>query len=67
VGPATYDNAGPGYGSVWWVELDDAEDACDRAALEVVELTSSAPAVDPQLPQTWRRAPDVIEIIEVAP
>ncbi|MFO7567281.1 MAG: hypothetical protein R6X02_31845 [Enhygromyxa sp.] len=67
VGPAAYDNAGPGYGSVWWVELDEAEDACDRAAVELVELGSFAPAVDPQLPQTWRRAPDVLEIIEVAP
>jgi hypothetical protein len=67
VGPATYDNAGPGYGSVWWVELDQAEDACDRVAVEVVELGSFAPAVDPQLPQTWRRAPDVLELIEVGP
>lgn len=67
VGPAAYDNAGPGYGSVWWVTLDDAEDACDRTAVDVVELSASAPAVDPMLPQTWRRAPDVIEIIEVAP
>jgi hypothetical protein len=67
VGPAAYDNAGPGYGSVWWVALDAAEDACDRAAVEVVELSASAPAVDPMLPQTWRRAPDVIELIEVAP
>lgn len=67
VGPAGYDNAGPGYGSVWWVELDGNEDACDRAALEAVELTAAAPAVDPQVPLTWRRAPDVVEIIEVEP
>jgi hypothetical protein len=67
VGPAAYDSAGPGYGSVWWVTLDEAEDACDRAAIEVVELGAEAPAVDAMLPQTWRRAPDMIEIIEVAP
>jgi hypothetical protein len=67
VGPAAYDTTGPGYGSVWWVQLDDAEDACDRTAIEVVELGASAPAVNLQVPLTWRRAPDVVEIIEVAP
>lgn len=67
VGPAAYDNAGPGYGSVWWATLDQTEDACDRTAVEVVELGAAAPAVDPTLPQTWRRAPDAIELIEVAP
>ncbi len=67
VGPATYDNAGPGYGAVWWVSFDDAEDPCDRVAVETVELSAEAPAVDPMLPQTWRRAPDVVELIEVAP
>jgi hypothetical protein len=67
VGPNAYANAGPGYGTVWWVELDASEDACDRAALEVVELSSAAPAVDPSIPLTWRRAPDVVHLIEVDP
>jgi hypothetical protein len=67
VGPAAYDNVGPGYGSVWWVTLDDAQDACDRTAVEVIELGAAGPAVNPQIPLTWRRAPDVVEIIEVAP
>src|SRR5690606_9370383 len=67
VGPAAYDNAGPGYGTLWWVDLDDPQDACDLAALDAVELAAAAPAVDPSLPQTWRRAPDAIEIIEVGP
>lgn len=67
VGPADYDNAGPGYGSVWWVDLDAAEDPCDRTGVSTVELGAFAPSVDPQLPQTWRRAPDVLEIIEVQP
>lgn len=67
VGPATYANAGPGYGSLWWVEFDDPQDACELSALETVELGAAAPAVDPDLPQTWRRAPDAIEIIEVGP
>jgi hypothetical protein len=67
VGPNSYPNAGPGYGTIWWVELDASEDACDRAALEVVELSSAAPAVDPNIPLTWRRAPDVVHLIEVDP
>lgn len=66
-GPASYDNAGPGYGSVWWADLDDAEEACDRDAVEVVELGAAAPAVDAMVPLTWRRAPDMIEILEVTP
>ena len=47
--------------------LDEVEDACDRAAVDVVELGALAPTVDTTLPLTWRRAPDVVEIIEVAP
>ena len=66
-GPASYDNAGPGYGSVWWVELEPGEDACTREVAEVTELGAAAPAVDPNLPATWRRAPDVLTLIEVSP
>jgi hypothetical protein len=65
--PADYDSAGPGYGTIWWVEWDDAEDVCDRVALTTTQLSGSAPSVDPQFPQTWRRAPDVLEVIEVLP
>ncbi|PRQ06211.1 hypothetical protein [Enhygromyxa salina] len=64
-GPANYANAGPGYGSVWWTQLDYADEPCDAVALAPIELSDSAPAVDPQLPHTWSRAPDVIHLIEV--
>jgi len=67
VGPAAYDNAGPGYGTLWWVELEAEDEACALTGLSAVELSAAAPAVDPGLPQTWRRAPDVVEIIELAP
>jgi hypothetical protein len=67
VGPATHANAGPGYGTLWWVELDEAEEACELAARATVELSAAAPAVDPGLPQTWRRAPDVVTIVEIMP
>jgi hypothetical protein len=63
--PADYANAGPGYASVWWTPLDYADDPCDAVVVDPVELTASAPAVDPLLPATWRRAPDVITLIEL--
>ncbi len=64
-GPADYANAEAGYGSVWWTELEYKDDPCDAVAVDPIELTASAPAVDPQLPGTWRRAPDVITLIEL--
>jgi hypothetical protein len=63
--PADYANAGPGYASVWWTSLDYADDPCEAVVVDPVELTASAPAVDPLLPSTWRRAPDVITLIEL--
>ena len=66
-GPADYDDAGPGYGSVWWTELDYGDDPCAATAIDPVELGAAAPAVDPAIPETWRRAPDVMTLIEVAP
>jgi hypothetical protein len=63
--PADYVNAGPGYASVWWTQLDYADDPCDAVVLDPVELSASSPAVDPLLPPTWRRAPDVITLIEL--
>jgi hypothetical protein len=63
--PADYANAEPGYASLWWTELDYADDPCDAEVLDPVELGASAPAVDTALPQTWRRAPDVITLIEL--
>ncbi len=39
--------------------------AGQSVAVDPIELTASAPAVDPQLPGTWRRAPDVITLIEL--
>jgi hypothetical protein len=64
-GPGSYDSAGPGWGSVWWTELDYGDEPCDALALDPVELSASAPTVDPNLPQTWRRAPNVLELIEL--
>ncbi|MCA9699190.1 MAG: hypothetical protein KC431_16825 [Myxococcales bacterium] len=65
-GPANTDAAGPGYGEVWWVELGEG-DPCVADFGEAIELSAAAPAVDAGLPQTWRRAPHVVEIIEVGP
>jgi len=64
-GPTDYDDAGPGYGSLWWTGLDYGDDPCAAAAVDPVELGAAAPAVDPGVPQTWRRAPDVLTLIEV--
>jgi hypothetical protein len=64
VGPSDYELAGPGYGSLWWVELDYAQDPC-TAASTASELGASAPAVDAGLPRTWRRGPNVVHVIEV--
>ncbi|MFV8750669.1 hypothetical protein ACNOYE_08955 [Nannocystaceae bacterium ST9] len=67
VGPAAYGDASPGWGTVLWVELDDADDPCDAAVASWVDLSASAPAVDAMVPQTWRRAPDVVIVAEVGP
>ncbi|NVB38805.1 hypothetical protein G6O69_13270 [Pseudenhygromyxa sp. WMMC2535] len=67
VGPANADVAGPGYGEVWWVELGEGDPCEGGDSLEPVKLSAAAPAVDPAAPQTWRRAPHVVEIIEVGP
>jgi hypothetical protein len=66
-GPASYGDAAPGWGKVLWVELDDAEDPCEAEVVSFTELSASAPAVDPMVPQTWRRAPDVVLVVEVEP
>jgi hypothetical protein len=63
--PADYANAEPGYASVWWTPLDYADDPCDAIATDPIELGASAPAVDAAVPQTWRRAPDVLTLIEL--
>lgn len=64
-GPADYANAEPGYGSVWWTALDYADDPCDAVAMDLVELSAASPAVDTLVPKTWRRAPDVLTLIEL--
>ncbi len=65
VGPATTADAAPGWGTVLWVELDDADDPCAATVSSWTDLSASAPAVDAMVPQTWRRAPDVVIIAEV--
>lgn len=60
-----------GFGGLWWVELDPSTgapaDPCslDLGAAAVTDLGASAPSTDPELPQTWRRAPDVLTIVEL--
>jgi hypothetical protein len=66
-GPASYGDAAPGYGKVLWVELDAVDDACEAEVASFTELSASAPAVDAMVPQTWRRAPDVVLVVEVEP
>jgi hypothetical protein len=69
-GPAVYGDAAPGWGTVLWVELegiDVAEDPCDAGVASWTDLSASAPAVDAMIPQTWRRAPDVVIIAELGP
>jgi hypothetical protein len=65
VGPGAYGDAAPGWGTVLWVELDDAEDPCDASVSSWIDLSASAPAVDAMVPQTWRRAPDVVIVAEI--
>lgn len=66
-GPQFFADAEAGYGSLWWMELEPGVDLCTdpNAASDPLELGASAPAVDPADPQTWRRAPDTIELIEL--
>lgn len=67
VGPAAYGDAAPGWGTVLWVELDDVEDPCDASVSSWIDLSASAPMVDAMVPQTWRRAPDVVILAEIGP
>lgn len=67
-GPHIAPTAGPGYGRVLWGELEGRDDPCTMTAT-VVDLTGGAPAgpaVDPLDPRTFRRAPNVVEVVEVA-
>lgn len=59
--------AGPGYGKVLWAELSGADDPCTMTAT-VSDLTdgTDAPAVDPLDRSTFRRAPNVVELVEIA-
>ncbi len=60
--PDAVGNASPAAGGVWWVELE-GDDACGLVA-SPTELSSTAPAVDAGVPETWRRAPNVVRIVE---
>ena len=57
------------YGKILWATLEGVEDPCSMTAT-VVDLTDGelghAPAADPLLPTTVRRAPHVVVIDEVA-
>ncbi|MBC8069143.1 MAG: hypothetical protein IAG13_12485 [Deltaproteobacteria bacterium] len=58
VGPSEAASDAPGYGRVLWVELDASIDPCEASPItSVIDLTASAPAVAPEEPSTWRRAP----------
>lgn len=66
-GPFMPPVAGPGFGRVLWATLPSGEDPCVAAA-SVIDLTAGgagAPAVDPVDPATFRRAPNVITLVEV--
>jgi len=63
-GPAMPADAEPGYGRVLWVELG-AGDPCEASpVISVIDLAEEAPAVSPDDPSTWRRAPNVVVIKE---
>ena len=66
-GPFQAPLSGPGYGKVLWGELSGASDPCTMTA-SVTDLTAGgdgAPAVDPADPLTYRRAPNVVEVVEL--
>lgn len=66
-GPFIPSSTEAGHGKVLWATLSGVEDPCTMTA-SVVDLTDGsmgAPAVDPADPATWRRAPSVIEIVEL--
>lgn len=57
----------PGFGKVLWATLSGMDDPCTMTA-SVVDLTDGsmgAPAVDAADPSTWRRAPSVVQIVEL--
>lgn len=66
-GPFQTPTAGPGYGKVLWATLQGADDPCSMTAT-VTDLTdgSAAPAVDDADPATYRRAPAVVELVEIS-
>lgn len=68
VGPFIPPTSGPGFGRILWAELQGIDDPCTMTA-SVTDLGAGpplAPAVDPADPATYRRAPNVIELVEVS-
>ncbi len=65
-GPFQAPTAGPGYGKVLWAELQGTDDPCTMTAT-VTDLTdgTAAPAVATLDASTFRRAPNVVEIVEL--
>jgi len=67
-GPLDAPLSGPAFGKVLWSTVSLGDDVC-ASTLDVIDLTDGsrgAPAVDPNNPDTFRRAPSVVEIVEVA-
>lgn len=67
-GPLNAPASGPAFGKVLWATMAVGDDVC-ATTLDVVDLTDGsrgAPAVDPNDPGTFRRAPNVVEIVEVS-
>ena len=67
-GPLDAPGSGPAFGKVLWATVSIGDDPC-TTSLDVIDLTDGsrgAPAVDATNPDTFRRAPNVIEIVEVA-
>lgn len=66
-GPLNAPASGPAFGKVLWSTVSAPDDVC-ATTLDVIDLTDGsrgAPAVDPGDPNTFRRAPNVVEIVEV--
>ncbi|MEM6989760.1 MAG: hypothetical protein AAF721_04670 [Myxococcota bacterium] len=66
-GPFQAPATGPGYGKVVWADLAGTDDPCTMTAT-ATDLTDGtiAPAVDAADPATYRRAPNVVELVEIS-
>lgn len=67
-GPLAPPTSGPGFGKVLWGTLARSLDDACATTVDVRDLAvgdKTGPVVDPGDPRTFRRAPSVVEIVEV--